>query len=74
MKIFKPSEALWWPEDIDDYNSNGFTAACPYCNIDAIIGDASGYAITFDFLKKMQEHWFNIDAYIEKISKQHNCF
>lgn len=34
------------------------TAWCPHCGIDAVLGDASGYPITEDFLKKMNKEWF----------------
>ena len=35
------------------------TALCPYCGIDSIIGESSGYPITAEFLKSMHERWFN---------------
>lgn len=34
------------------------TAECPYCHIDAVIGDASGFPITEEFLRKMMHRWF----------------
>ncbi len=34
------------------------TAVCPYCGIDSVIGESSGYPITADFLTKMQSYWF----------------
>lgn len=34
------------------------TAWCPYCDIDAVLGDASGYPITDDFLEEMNKCWF----------------
>ena len=33
-------------------------AICPYCGMDSVIGESSGYPITKEFLQKMQEHWF----------------
>jgi hypothetical protein len=36
---------------------NDDTALCPYCDIDSVIGDASGYEITEEFLRKMNDHW-----------------
>lgn len=33
------------------------TAWCPYCDMDAVLGNASGYPITQDFLKAMQDEW-----------------
>ena len=51
-EIFPPSE-------ITDYISDEEpTAECPYCHIDAVIGDASGFPITEDFLRKMMHRWF----------------
>ncbi len=34
------------------------TAECPFCHTDSVIGDASGFPITKDFLKKMKKRWF----------------
>lgn len=34
------------------------TALCPVCGIDSVIGDASGVAITPDFLAEMNLWWF----------------
>ena len=51
-EIFSPSE-------ITDYVSDGEpTALCPYCHIDSVIGDASGFPITPRFLKDMNKRWF----------------
>lgn len=52
MKIFEPGEIEEWIDPNDD------TALCPYCDIDSVIGDASGYEITEEFLRKMNERWF----------------
>lgn len=52
LNIFSPKDIKeWLPEQSG-------TAICPYCGIDAIIGEYSGYPITKDFLKKMQRYWF----------------
>ena len=50
--IFNPQEIEEWIEDISG------TAICPYCGIDSIIGESSGFPITEEFLKKMSVHWF----------------
>ena len=34
------------------------TAVCPYCHIDSVIGDASDYPVTEEFLKEMNKRWF----------------
>lgn len=52
LRIFSPSEITEWIEDEDG------TAICPYCGVDAIIGESSGYPITKEFLSEMQKHWF----------------
>jgi len=53
MKIFLPTEITdWIKDDVDE------TAICPYCCIDAIIGEYSGFPITQEFLSKMHDHWF----------------
>jgi len=50
--IFSPTEI----EDWIDNASN--TALCPYCGIDSVIGESSGFPITKEFLKKMNTYWF----------------
>ncbi len=50
-KTFEPSEIVDW---IDDQQ----TALCPKCGIDSVIGSASGFPISKDFLHEMCEYWF----------------
>ena len=51
-KIFNPNEITEWiPE-------KSGTALCPYCGIDSVIGDASGFQITEQLLKDMSQYWF----------------
>lgn len=51
-EIFSPSE-------ITDYlPDEPPTAECPFCYTDSVIGDASGFPITKDFLKKMKKRYF----------------
>ena len=52
LSIFSPSEIKEW---IDDYEG---TAVCPYCGIDSVIGESSGYPITKEFLSDMYQYWF----------------
>lgn len=54
LEIFPPSEIKDKTTDL----SKGDTAICPYCGIDAVIGESSGFPITQEFLKKMNEYWF----------------
>lgn len=46
------------PEAINEWADGGQTALCPHCGIDAVLGDASGFALTDVFLREMQAHWF----------------
>jgi NAD-dependent SIR2 family protein deacetylase len=50
--------AIFPPSDIDEWVDDGQTALCPKCGIDSIIGLASGYPITTEFLQRMHDHWF----------------
>jgi hypothetical protein len=51
MSIFPPSQINEW---IDEEQ----TALCPKCPVDSVIGSASGYPITKEFLERMHAHWF----------------
>jgi hypothetical protein len=51
LSIFPTSRIVEW---IDE----GQTALCPECLVDSVIGSASGYAITREFLERMHAHWF----------------
>ena len=55
MEVFPPSEIDEW---IDDGAAQ--TAVCPRCGIDSLVGSASGYPITKDFLQRMHDHWFGL--------------
>lgn len=52
LAIFSPKEISYWIEDTKG------TAECPYCGMDSIIGESSGYPITKEFLKVMNVYWF----------------
>jgi len=59
LTIFHPHEIKeWWNNDTADKRG---TAVCPYCGIDSVIGESSGYPITVEFLTRMQEYWFEPD-------------
>jgi hypothetical protein len=51
LKIFNPNEIDEWWDDDD-------TAVCPYCGIDSVIGENSGFSVTELFLKGMNKEWF----------------
>ena len=56
LYIFDKNEITEWT-DIE--SSHGQTALCPKCEIDSVLGDSSGFAITKDFLEQMNLHWFS---------------
>ena len=51
LSIFSPCEITEW------VNDKSGTGLCPYCGIDSIIGESSGFPITNDFLEKMNLYW-----------------
>ncbi len=53
-------QQIFSPKDIDRWIDNGNTAMCPYCGIDSVITESSGYPITPDFLSKMHDRWFSM--------------
>ncbi len=57
LKIFNPNEITDWLISDNSCDRNG-TALCPYCCIDSVIGESSGYPITKEFLSAMNKYWF----------------
>ena len=54
-------ERIFGASDVEIFikeQSGESTALCPYCDTDAVIGDASGCPITKEFLKEMNQKWF----------------
>ncbi|MCR5683763.1 MAG: helix-turn-helix domain-containing protein [Clostridiales bacterium] len=51
-QVFRPQIITKWVD------RDGNTALCPFCGIDSVIGSASGYALTEEFLAAMYERWF----------------
>jgi hypothetical protein len=49
--IFPAAEVVSW---LPSEN----TALCPYCDIDSVIGSASGIELNREFLRRMNEFWF----------------
>ena len=54
LAIFPPADVREWLTESDGQES----AFCPRCSIDAVIGSASGFPITSEFLQKMRRRWF----------------
>ena len=57
LEIFSPDEITNWIIGGSGIDENG-TAICPYCSVDSVIGESSGYPITKEFLTKMKNYWF----------------
>lgn len=57
MEIYSPKEIKEWVSGDADWTKTD-TAFCPKCGVDAVIGESSGYPITKEFLKEMNEYWF----------------
>jgi len=51
QKTFAPSTIREWWDD-------GQTAVCPHCGIDSVLGSASGFPLTTEFLAQMHQRWF----------------
>lgn len=54
--------AIFQPQEITDWFDDGKTAVCPKCSVDSVIGSASGFEITSEFLKQMREKYFATPA------------
>lgn len=52
--FFKPSEIV-------DYTDGGATAICPYCDCDAVLGEACGIKLTDELLENLHIKYFNYD-------------
>lgn len=52
LAIFSTADITEWIADTSG------TAVCPFCGVDAVIGESSGYPITPAFLEEMQKRWF----------------
>jgi hypothetical protein len=45
-------------KEVREWTDDDQTALCPNCGIDSVIGDASRFPITEEFLAAMKERWF----------------
>jgi hypothetical protein len=55
LAVFAPGKVVGWTDETEGV---GRTALCPHCGIDSVIGSASGYPVTREFLSQMHGHWF----------------
>lgn len=56
LRVFPPSEIKEWCAETK--NGEEVTAICPYCGIDAILSESSGYPLSQEFLGEMRKWWF----------------
>jgi hypothetical protein len=52
-------EKVFSPVEIKEWIDGNKTAMCPHCGIDAVIGSASGFVLTKEFLHGMCDYWFS---------------
>jgi len=55
-KIFDAGQITDWTDTEEPHAQQ--TALCPFCGIDSVIGDNSGFEITKRFLEEMHGAWF----------------
>ncbi len=46
------------PREIQEWTDSDTTAMCPRCGIDSVIGSASGFSLSQQFLQRMHHYWF----------------
>ena len=63
LAVFPPAEIRNWtdwpggtPKELEV--DLGETALCPRCAVDSVLGSASGFPLTPEFLGRMRQHWF----------------
>jgi hypothetical protein len=61
LRTFPPGDIECWLSDE--------SALCPRCCTDAVIGSASGFPLTRDFLRRMHLRWFGPVESFEQILK-----
>lgn len=49
--------ALFLPDEVTKWVDGGFTAVCPHCGIDTVIGSASGLMPTRQLLSELREQY-----------------
>jgi hypothetical protein len=59
LATYPPSDVVAWV-DARDETGPGRTALCPRCDVDAVLGSASGLPVTdSSFLRRMHDRWFS---------------
>ncbi len=68
LAIFSPDKIERWMRDKKKVGKGSIemwrcdeqlTAFCPYCGVDSVIGESSGFPISKSFLRRMKRYWFN---------------
>jgi hypothetical protein len=54
LAVLTPSDVVDWTTE----RSGRKTSLCPKCGIDSVLGSASGFPITVEFLQKMRAAYF----------------
>ena len=54
---------IFQASEVRDWIDGGKTAMCPYCNVDAVIGDASGHQLSTDFISLMHREYFDYEIH-----------
>lgn len=49
-------------EDCVEERNGAFTVCCPFCGIDSVIGESSGYKMTSELLQEMNNYWFGLSG------------
>ena len=57
LRIYSPSEIKEWLVEETAIDWRG-TAICPFCDVDSVIGESSGFPITREFMEEMHQVWF----------------
>lgn len=51
-------QRIFQPTTIEDWTDDDTTALCPFCGMDAVLGDASGFPISKIFFADMYQVYF----------------
>lgn len=58
LKVFSPKKITEYIQSDDVSIDKDGTALCPYCGVDSILPQSSGFPLTEEFLKRMHRKWF----------------
>lgn len=66
LRVYTPDKVDEWLGEISR-DKNEQTALCPFCDIDSVVGSASGFPITPVFLQRMKAYWFGLKPTLQAI-------